>query len=60
MRESGADNIARLMYVANPVGALCLETNVAPEGHRVHYPTGVARTGCTNSVIGPEHVPIWL
>ncbi|MFZ2175776.1 MAG: hypothetical protein WAW17_17415 [Rhodococcus sp. (in: high G+C Gram-positive bacteria)] len=43
----------------NPVGAACLENAVVPEGHKGPLQDRCRPDRCANSVIGPEHVPIW-
>ena len=43
----------------NPVGAACLEHAVVPEGHKGPLHDRCRPDRCANSVIGPEHVPIW-
>jgi hypothetical protein len=43
----------------NPVGALCLENAVVPEGHKGPLHDRCRPDRCANSVISPEHVPIW-
>jgi hypothetical protein len=43
----------------NPVGAACLENAVIPEGHKGPLHDRCRPDRCANSVIGPEHVPIW-
>jgi hypothetical protein len=43
----------------NPVGAKCLEDAVVPEGHRGPLLDRCQPGRCANSVIGPQHVPIW-
>jgi hypothetical protein len=43
----------------NPAGAACLETAVVPEGHKGPLHDRCRPDRCANSVIGPEHVPIW-
>ena len=43
----------------NPVGAACLENAVVPEGHKGPLHDRCRPDRCANSVIGPEHVPIW-
>ncbi|MEU0482830.1 hypothetical protein ABZ260_27050 [Streptosporangium sp. NPDC006013] len=44
----------------NPVGAKCLEDEViVPDGHRGPLQDRCRPGRCANSVIGPEHLPIW-
>ncbi|KAF0957427.1 hypothetical protein [Rhodococcus sp. T7] len=43
----------------NPVGAACLENAVVPEGHKGPLQDRCRPDRCANSVIGPEHAPIW-
>ena len=43
----------------NPIGAVCLEHGVVPEGHKGPLHDRCRPDRCANSVIGPEHVPIW-
>jgi hypothetical protein len=43
----------------NPAGAACLEHAIVPEGHKGPLHDRCRPDRCTNSVIGPEHVPIW-
>jgi hypothetical protein len=43
----------------NPAGAACLEHAVVPEGHKGPLHDRCRPDRCANSVIGPEHVPIW-
>ena len=43
----------------NPVGAACLENAVIPEGHKGPLHDRCRPDRCPNSIIGPEHVPIW-
>ena len=44
----------------NPAGAACLEHAVVPEGHKGPLHDRCRPDRCANSVIGPEHVPIWV
>ena len=44
----------------NPVGAACLEHAVVPEGHKGPLHDRCRPDRCANSVIGPEHSPIWV
>ena len=43
----------------NPAGAACLEHAVVPEGHTGPLHDRCRPDRCANSIIGPEHVPIW-
>lgn len=43
----------------NPVGAACLDNTVIPEGHKGPLQDRGRPDRCANSVIGPEHLPIW-
>jgi hypothetical protein len=43
----------------NPVGAACLEHAVVPKGHKGPLHGRCRPDRCANSIIGPEHVPIW-
>ncbi|MBX9978193.1 hypothetical protein [Mycobacterium gordonae] len=43
----------------NPAGAACLENAVVPQGHKGPLHDRCRPDRCPNSVIGPEHVPIW-
>jgi hypothetical protein len=43
----------------NPVGAACLENAVIPERHTGPLHDRCRPDRCANSVIGPEHLPIW-
>jgi hypothetical protein len=44
----------------NPVGAACLEHAVVLEGHKGPLHDRCRPDRCANSVIGPEHPPIWV
>ena len=44
----------------NPAGAACLENAVVPEGHKGPLHDRCRPDRCANSVIGPQHVPIWV
>ena len=45
---------------ANPVGAKCLEGNVrVPDGHRGPLIDRCQPGRCANSIISPDHLPIW-
>lgn len=44
---------------ANPAGAKCLENAIAPTGHTGPLADRCQPGRCGNSIIGPEHVPIW-
>jgi hypothetical protein len=48
-----------MMDENNPAGAACLENAVVPEGHTGPLHDRCRPDRCPNSVIGPEHVPIW-
>ncbi len=48
-----------MMDENNPGGAACLENAVVPEGHTGPLHDRCRPDRCPNSVIGPEHVPIW-
>jgi hypothetical protein len=41
------------------VGAACLENAVIPDGHKGPLQDRCRPDRCINSVIGPEHLPIW-
>ncbi|QEU83724.1 hypothetical protein [Streptomyces viridosporus] len=41
------------------LGAECLEDAVVPEGHRGPLLDRCRPSRCTNSILGPEHLPIW-
>lgn len=43
----------------NPAGAACLENAVIPEGHKGPLQDRCRPDRCANSVIAPEHIPIW-
>jgi hypothetical protein len=43
----------------NPAGALCLENAIIPEGHKGPLQDRCRPDRCANSVIAPEHIPIW-
>jgi hypothetical protein len=43
----------------NPTGALCLENAIIPPGHTGPLQDRCRPDRCANSIIGPEHVPIW-
>ncbi|MGW4241179.1 hypothetical protein [Nocardia sp. NPDC004722] len=43
----------------NPVDAKCLENAVVPPGHRGPLVDRCQPARCANSIIGPEHLPIW-
>ncbi|WP_257980598.1 hypothetical protein [Streptomyces sp. CB02959] len=43
----------------DPIGAKCLEEAVVPEGHRGPLLDRCQPSRCTNSILGPEHLPIW-
>ncbi|MGW8992533.1 integrase [Streptomyces zhihengii] len=44
---------------ANPVGAVCLENAIVPEGHTGPLDERCRPDRCANSMIGPEHLPIY-
>jgi integrase len=43
----------------NPVGAKCLEDAIVPPGHRGPLIDRCQPARCSNSIIAPEHLPIW-
>lgn len=43
----------------NPVGAKCIEDAIVPEGHRGPLLDRCQPSRCGNSIIAPEHLPIW-
>ncbi|MEV0712716.1 hypothetical protein [Nocardia aurea] len=43
----------------NPAGAACLDNAVIPAGHKGPLQDRCRPDRCINSVIGPEHLPIW-
>lgn len=43
----------------NPAGAACLEAAIVPAGHKGPLHDRCRPDRCANSIIGPEHVPIW-
>jgi hypothetical protein len=43
----------------SPSGATCLENAVIPEGHKGPLQDRCRPDRCANSVIAPEHIPIW-
>ncbi|MDW6064023.1 hypothetical protein SAZ11_46310 [Streptomyces sp. FXJ1.4098] len=43
----------------NPVGAVCLENAIIPEGHTGPLDERCRPDRCANSMIGPEHLPIY-
>ena len=43
----------------NPAGAACLEAAIVPDGHKGPLHDRCRPDRCANSIIGPEHVPIW-
>ncbi|MBC2904218.1 hypothetical protein H4N64_21810 [Streptomyces sp. PSKA01] len=43
----------------DPVGAKCLEDAVVPKGHRGPLLDRCQPSRCANSILGPEHLPIW-
>jgi hypothetical protein len=46
-------------YSTGQTGALCLDNEIVPPGHQGPLPDRCRPDRCGNSVIGPEHVPIW-
>ncbi|MFD4540772.1 integrase [Streptomyces bauhiniae] len=44
---------------ANPVGAVCLENAIIPDGHVGPLDWRCRPDRCANSMIGPEHLPIY-
>ena len=48
-----------VMDEADPVGAKCLEDAVIPSGHRGPLLDRCQPGRCANSVISPEHLPVW-
>ncbi len=44
---------------ANPAGAKCIEEAIVPEGHRGPLIDRCQPGRCANSIIAPEHIPIW-
>lgn len=44
---------------ANPIDAKCLEKTVVPPGHHGPLVDRCQPTRCPNSVVAPEHLPIW-
>ncbi|MFJ8677733.1 integrase [Streptomyces sp. NPDC093589] len=44
---------------ANPAGAVCLENAIVPQGHTGPLENRCRPDRCHNSMIGPEHVPIY-
>lgn len=43
----------------NPAGAVCLEKAIIPPGHKGPLQDRCRPDRCANSIIGPEHLPIW-
>jgi hypothetical protein len=43
----------------DPAGAKCLEDAITPAGHRGPLLDRCQPGRCTNSIIAPEHIPIW-
>lgn len=43
----------------NPAGAVCLENAITPPGHKGPLPDRCRPDRCANSIIAPEHLPIW-
>ncbi len=43
----------------NPTGAVCLENAIIPTGHTGPLQDRCRPERCANSIIGPEHLPIW-
>jgi len=48
-----------VMDDSNPAGAMCLENAAIPDGHKGPLQDRCRPDRCANSVIGPEHIPIW-
>lgn len=44
---------------SNPAGAVCLEKTTIPAGHKGPLQDRCRPDRCANSIIGPEHLPIW-
>lgn len=44
---------------ADPSGAKCLEDTVVPPGHQGPLSDRCQPGRCANSLIGPEHIPVW-
>ncbi|MYT12562.1 hypothetical protein YWIDRAFT_01832 [Streptomyces sp. SceaMP-e96] len=44
---------------SNPVGAICLENAIIPDGHVGPLDERCRPDRCANSMIGPEHLPIY-
>lgn len=44
---------------ANPAGALCLDNTTVPDGHRGPLHERCRPDRCANSIIAPEHLPVW-
>jgi hypothetical protein len=43
----------------NPAGAVCLENAITPPGHRGPLPDRCRPDRCANSILSPQHIPIW-
>ncbi|MFI5895672.1 hypothetical protein ACIA5D_36810 [Actinoplanes sp. NPDC051513] len=43
----------------DPVGAKCLEDAIIPDGHRGPLLDRCQPARCPNSIIAPEHLPVW-
>ncbi|MEV6050685.1 hypothetical protein [Streptomyces sp. NPDC052107] len=43
----------------DPSGAKCIEDAIVPEGHRGPLLDRCQPSRCANSILGPEHLPIW-
>ncbi|RFZ10397.1 hypothetical protein DSM43518_02311 [Mycobacterium marinum] len=48
-----------VMDEKNPAGAACLDNAVIPAGHKGPLQDRCRPDRCVNSIIGPEHLPIW-
>ncbi|MFD8342285.1 hypothetical protein ACFV2C_08340 [[Kitasatospora] papulosa] len=44
---------------SNPIGAKCLEDAVIPPGHHGPLIDRCWPARCANSIVAPEHLPIW-
>jgi len=43
----------------DPAGAKCLEDAIIPDGHRGPLLDRCQPARCPNSIITPEHLPVW-
>ncbi|MDQ0753956.1 hypothetical protein QF034_008187 [Streptomyces africanus] len=43
----------------DPSGAKCVENTIVPEGHRGPLLDRCQPSRCANSILAPEHLPIW-